>query len=353
VVMSLPGLFKEFAMLEAEGVKYKTRFLISDRAHLLFDFHKEVDGLKEISLGKDSIGTTRQGIGPCYANKIQRTGIRVGDLKFFDKVFTVKFKELVASAKKAYGEFPCDIEKELATYREYAQTIAPMVVDTIPYLYHAIESGKRILVEGANANMLDIDFGTYPFVTSSSPSVGGIGTGLGIPPQKVTQVIGIVKAYTTRVGHGPFPSEELGEVDDKLRTIGREFGTTTGRPRRCGWLDIVQLKYSHMINGITDIALTKLDVLTGFPEIKVVTQYMVGNTPLDGFPAQLETLAEVKVTYRTFPGWTEDISKMTAYENLPKNARDYVEAIESLLGVHITWIGVGPGREAIIVRKKN
>jgi len=332
-------------------VNYKGRFLISDRAHLLFDFHKTVDGLKEASLGKDAIGTTKQGIGPCYTNKIQRTGIRVGDLKHFD-VFTVKLKELVESSKKAYGDFAFDLDKELQIYKDYSAKIASMVIDTVPYLYNKISEGKSILVEGANANMLDIDFGTYPYVTSSNPSVGGIGTGLGIPPQKVTKVIGIVKAYTTRVGHGPFPTEETGDIGDSLRSIGKEFGTTTGRARRCGWLDIVQLKYSHMINGITDIALTKLDVLTGFNEIKMAVSYTIDGKPVDGYPAQLETLQKVHVNYRTFPGWTENISNLTEYSKLPKNARDYVEAVESLLGVHVTWIGVGAARDAVIERKR-
>lgn len=350
VVVNLPGFFKELESLDKEKVDYSGRFFISDRAHLLFDLHKIVDGLKEVQLGKDAIGTTKQGIGPCYSHKMQRIGIRVGDLKVFEEVFPAKLRDLVESSRKAYGHFEYDIEGEIAKYREYAKKVAPMIIDTVPYLYNSIKSGKKILVEGANAHMLDIDFGTYPYVTSSNPTVGGIGSGLGIPPQKLSQVIGIVKAYTTRVGSGPFPTEELGATGDSLRKIGHEFGTTTGRPRRCGWLDIVQLRYSHMVNGITDIALTKLDVLSGFPEIKIGTSYILDGKEVDGYPSQIDALQNVKVTYQTLPGWTEDITKVRSYEELPKNARDYVELIEKLLGVHITWIGVGPGREAIVER---
>jgi len=306
--------------------------------------------LKEAALGKDAIGTTKQGIGPCYSDKYQRTGIRVGDLKHFDKVFVPKFKDLVASTQKAYGNFQCDVNKEIEVYRELSPKILPMIVDTIPYLAHALKNGKRILVEGANAHMLDIDFGTYPYVTSSSPTVGGIGTGLGIPPQKLGQVIGIVKAYTTRVGFGPFPTELLGELGERVRKIGHEFGTTTGRARRCGWLDIAQLQYSHMVNGITDIALTKLDVLTGFTELKIGTHYTIDGKPVDGYPAQIETLEQAQVVYETHPGWNEDISNIKKFEDLPENARKYVLRVETLLGIHVTWIGVGPGREAVIER---
>jgi len=350
VVINLPGLFEEFKLLDSRGVKYNGRFLISDRAHLLFDFHKLVDGIKEVSLGKDAIGTTKQGIGPCYANKTQRTGIRVGDLRHFDNVFVPKFKELVADSIRQFGEFKCDVDAEIARYRDFAAKVLPMVIDTVPYLYKALSSGKKMLVEGANATMLDIDFGTYPYVTSSSPCVGGIGTGLGIPPQKVGQVIGIVKAYTTRVGFGPFPSEETGEIGEKMRSIGKEFGTTTGRARRCCWLDIVQLKYSHMINGITDVALTKLDILTGFPEIKVATKYTLNGHDVDGYPACLDDLQHVKVTFETLPGWVEDISNCRAFNDLPQNAKAYVLAVEKYIGVHVTWIGVGAARDAVITR---
>jgi len=244
------------------------------------------------------------------------------------------------------------VEKEINTYREHAAKVLPMVIDTVPYLSTALKQGKRLLVEGANAHMLDIDYGTYPFVTSSSPTVGGIGTGLGIPPQKVGQVIGIVKAYTTRVGFGPFPTELKGDLGDKMTEIGREYGTTTGRKRRCGWLDLVQLQYANMVNGITDIALTKLDVLTGFDPLKIATTYLVKGKPLDSFPAQIETLEQVEVVFETLPGWKEDISKAKKFSDLPENARKYVERVEALMGVHVTWIGVGASRDAVIERPK-
>lgn len=350
VVVNLPGLFKEFETLEASNINFKGRFFISDRAHLLFDFHKQVDGMKEVSLGKDAIGTTKQGIGPCYSNKTQRTGIRVGDLRHFDKVFVPKFKELVESAQKSYGHFECDVEKEINLYREYSEKILPMVIDTIPYLANNIKQGKRLLVEGANAHMLDIDYGTYPYVTSSNTTIGGVGTGLGIPPQKIGQSIGIVKAYTTRVGFGPFPTELTGEIEDKIRNIGHEFGTTTGRKRRCGWLDAVQLRYANMVNGITDIALTKLDILTGFDPLKIATSYLINGKPVEGFPAQIETLEQVEVVYESLPGWKEDISCAKKFSDLPENAQKYVLRVEELVGVHVTWIGVGAARDAIIVR---
>jgi len=227
-----------------------------------------------------------------------------------------------------------------------------MIIDSVSYLHNALQSGKRILVEGANANMLDIDFGTYPFVTSSSPISGGACTGLGIPPSAIGQTIGIVKAYTTRVGEGPFPTEELGDVGSYIRTTGREFGTTTGRPRRCGWIDIVQLKYTQMINGLTDIALTKLDILTGLNDIKIGVKYLIDGKEIHSMPAHVQDLSKVQVEYITVKGWSEDISKVREYEKLPENARKYVEMIEKLVSVHITWIGVGPERDEIIYREK-
>jgi len=330
-------------------ISYEGRFFLSDRAHVLVQVHKEVDGLREIQRGKEAIGTTRQGIGPCYASKMQRTGIRVSDLLHFD-VFKDKLHKLVEHAKREYGDFAYDIEKEIKEYEQLLPLIKPMIIDSVAYLNHAIKSGKRVLVEGANANMLDIDFGTYPYVTSSSPITGGACTGLGIPPASIGQTIGIVKAYTTRVGEGPFPTEDHGETGDKMRSIGHEFGTTTGRPRRCGWLDVVQLRYSHMINGLTDIALTKLDVLTGFHQLKIGVKYFLGDKEIPSMPAHIQDVAAVKVEYITMDGWLEDLSAIREYSKLPENARRYVEAIEKYLEVPITWIGVGPGREHIILK---
>jgi len=351
VVIHLPGLFSELKQLEEKKIHYEGRFFLSDRAHVVLQVHKEVDGIHEIIRGKEAIGTTKQGIGPCYATKMQRTGIRVSDLLHFD-VFKDKLHKLVDNAKREYGEFKYDINEEIKIYEDLLPKIRPMVVDSVTYLHNALKSGKRVLVEGANANMIDIDFGTYPYVTSSSCISGGACTGLGVPPCAIGQTIGIVKAYTTRVGEGPFPTEELGDIGAKLRNIGKEFGTTTGRPRRCGWLDIVQLRYSNMINGLTNIALTKLDVLSGFAQIKIGVKYLIDGNEVPSMPAHVQDVSRVQVEYGTLDGWKEDLSNIREYEKLPVNARKYVELVEELLGVHITWIGVGPSRDAIIHRRK-
>jgi len=318
---------------------------------VLLQIHKQVDGLHEIQRGKEAIGTTRQGIGPCYTTKMQRSGIRVSDLLHFD-IFKDKVHKLVENLKREYGDISYDVDAEIKTYEELLPKVRPMIVDSVNYLNNAIKSGKRILVEGANANMLDIDFGTYPYVTSSSCATGGACTGLGIPPSAIGQTIGIVKAYTTRVGEGPFPTEELGDTGANIRNIGKEFGTTTGRPRRCGWLDIIQLKYSHMINGLTDIALTKLDVLSGFAQIKIGIKYLIDGKEIPSMPSHVKDVSRVQVEYITVDGWKEDLSNIREFEKLPENARKYVELIEKLLEVPITWIGVGPARDAIIWRNK-
>jgi adenylosuccinate synthase len=336
-------------------VNYNGRILISDRAHLLFDFHKIIDGKKEEAAKgtSDFIGTTRQGIGPCYSTKMQRTNIRVGDLLYFEQVVPHKLKNLVEAAKKSFGDFEYDIEAELTKYRQYAELLKPMIIDTIVYLNKAIKSGKKVLIESANATMLDIDFGTYPFVTSSSPSIGGAFTGLGVPPSVVNRSIAIVKAYTTRVGEGPFLTEDFTEAGKQMRERGFEFGTTTGRARRCGWLDIVQLRYCHMINGWTDIAITKLDILSGFDEIKVCMAYKgKDGKVMESYPAQIQALDGATADWKIVKGWKEDISGARKFEDLPKAAQDYCLLIEELLGVPVSWIGVGAERDAIITRGK-
>jgi len=347
VVVHLPGLLKEFKLLEERKINYDKRFFLSDRAHLLFEVHKVIDGIRETERGKDAIGTTKQGIGPCYSNKMQRSGIRVGDLRDFEG-FSQKLRRLVLECQKQYGQFPYDVEAEIRTYKELWPKIEPMIIDSVSFLNNALKTGKKCLVESANAIMLDIDFGTYPYVTSSSPATGGACTGLGIPPSAIGDVIGIVKAYTTRVGEGPFPTEDLGPAGSQIRNIGREFGTTTGRPRRCGWLDMVQLRYGQMINGMTHVAITKLDVLSGFEELKIGTEYVINGKKIDSMPSTVNELAKVKVNYITMPGWKEDISQVRAYKDLPENARKYIEAVEKLLEVPVKWIGVGAGREAIV-----
>ncbi|KAL6751939.1 Adenylosuccinate synthetase [Haematococcus lacustris] len=355
VVLHLPGMFEEIEGLKKRGIKIDGRLFISDRAHLLFDLHKEIDGLREAELaglGKQ-IGTTKRGIGPAYASKATRNGLRVCDILNLDS-FADKLRKLAMDGSKRFGDgFTYDVEKDIAYYRQLAEVVRPYITDTIDYLNTAYESGQRILIEGANATMLDLDFGTYPYVTSSNPSIGGIATGLGLAPNKYEALIGVVKAYTTRVGSGPYPTELFGTLAEELREVGREYGTTTGRPRRIGWMDIPALRYVARINGLTHINLTKLDVLDKLAEIKVATAYHTpdGRT-LASVPADLETLESVQVQYETLPGWQQDISKVREWADLPQAARDYVQRIEQLSGVYIKWIGVGPGRDAIVVKPR-
>jgi len=353
VVLHLPTFFEELKSLDQQGVSYEGRIKISDRAHLVFDFHFEVDGKLEEEAQKgttdQSIGTTKKGIGPCYTAKVARMGIRVSDLAFPDK-FRDKLVAMVNHYKRIFPNLtPVDISAEVAKYtQDYYGRIKPLILDSIHYLYHALQTGKRIMVEGANATMLDVDFGTYPYVTSSNCTIGGACTGLGLPPTKIGATIGIVKAYTTRVGAGPFPTELNESVGEQLRAEGHEFGTTTGRPRRCGWLDLVALKYSHAINGFTCLNLTKLDVLSTLDEIKLGVAYKINGEIISSFPASLEVLSKVEVVYETFPGWKCDISKTTHFENLPKEAQNYTKRIEEILACPITWIGIGPGREEML-----
>ncbi|KAE8725809.1 Adenylosuccinate synthetase [Hibiscus syriacus] len=353
VVVHLPGLFKEIDGLEVNGVNCKGRILVSDRAHLLFDFHQVVDGLREAELNKSFIGTTRRGIGPCYASKMNRNGIRVSDLRHMD-TFPQKLHNLLSDANSRFPDFNYTQEmlrEEVENYKRYAERLEPFIADTVQVMNESIALKKKILVEGGQATMLDIDFGTYPFVTSSSPSAGGICTGLGIAPRVVGDLIGVVKAYTTRVGSGPFPTEILGQGGDILRFAGQEFGTTTGRPRRCGWLDIVSLKFCCQINGFSSLNLTKLDVLSDLPEIKLGVAYkQADGTPVQSFPADLQLLEQLKVEYEVLPGWQSDISSIRNYSDLPKAARQYVERIEELVGVPIHYIGIGPGRDALIYK---
>lgn len=352
VVLHLPGLFKEMAELEAKGVNLDGRLVVSDRAHLLFDMHMEVDGLRESELagtGKQ-IGTTKRGIGPAYSSKATRNGLRVCDLKH-PVTFAEKLRKLAMDGKKRFEDMSYDVEEDIAMYTSLAAKLKPYVGDTIELLNDAYDQGKRILIEGANATMLDIDFGTYPYVTSSNPAIGGIANGLGLAPSKYDAVVGVVKAYTTRVGAGPYPTEIHGQLASELREVGGEYGTTTGRPRRIGWMDIIALRYVIRINGFTHLNITKLDVLDGLDEIQVGVGYHLPNGERVGsMPADLETLEQLQVDYETLPGWKSDISKIRKWEELPLNARKYVERIEKLSGVPVKWIGVGPGRDAIVIK---
>ncbi|CAA7271080.1 unnamed protein product [Cyclocybe aegerita] len=349
VVVHVPSFFKELDALQSQGLDCTGRLFISDRAHLVFDFHQIVDGLKEVELGGSSIGTTKKGIGPAYSGKASRSGLRVHHL-FDHETFAQKFRKIVEGRFKRYGYFEYDTEGEIVRYKELAERLRPYIIDSVAYIHQAISSGKKVLVEGANALMLDLDFGTYPYVTSSSTAIGGVCTGLGIPPKMIGHTIGVVKAYTTRVGGGPFPTEQLNDTGVHLQEVGREYGTTTGRRRRCGWLDLVVLKHSTLINGYDSFNLTKLDVLDQLAEIKIAVEYTVDGKELSGFPADLELLDKVEVEYVTLPGWQSSIENITSYDALPENCKKYVEFIEESTKVPVKWIGVGPGRENMIIK---
>lgn len=350
VVLHVPTLFKELKSLHDVGMNTDGRLKISDRAHLLFDFHMLIDGGQEKKRGDANIGTTKKGIGPCYSSKINRNGIRVGELLDWDH-FEARYRGLVGDLQAQF-KFEYDLEEELGRYKEYRDTLEPMIIDSVQYINEAHEAGKTILAEGANAALLDIDFGTYPYVTSSSTAAGGICTGLGIAPRKVDSTIGIVKAYTTRVGSGPFPTELECDVGEELRQVGREWGTTTGRPRRCGWLDIPVVRYSHFLNGYSSINITKLDVLDGLDEVKVGVAYVVDGKRLPNgqMPSTLSGLSKVEVEYETMPGWKTDISQIIEYDDLPAAAKNYLNRIEELLKVPVSWVGTGPGRDAMVTK---
>lgn len=352
VVLHVPKLMDELTALRDKGLpNVDSRILISDRAHLLFDYHQIVDGLREVERGRGKIGTTGRGIGPCYSSKANRTNMRVGDLRHF-RAFPAAFRRSLASKHKRFNHFDYDVRAEIARYYEYAQTLEPNITDTVAVLNRAVSGGSHaVLIEGANAALLDIDFGTYPFVTSSNCTAGGVCTGLGMPPRAIDIVVGVVKAYTTRVGQGPFPTELHNELGQLLQKEGHEYGTTTARPRRCGWLDTFMLNYTHSLNGYTEICLTKLDVLSHFDTLKIGTGYVVRGRKMTYYPASLSLLGEAEVEFLEMPGWKGvDISNVREFEDLPENAQAYVLQVEKLIGVPIRYIGVGPGREAVILR---
>jgi adenylosuccinate synthase len=418
VVVHIPTLMKELESLKEFDPRAIERVFISTRAHILFDSHQIIDGILESEQGSNSIGTTKRGIGPCYSAKAIRNGLRFGDLLHFEE-FERRLRELIQWSQKRFGD-PRDkdrpeqlalrkalkeyntkmafdpeggtkggvsnIEEEIERYRRFADLLRPQIVDSVTLIHEDISRGYKVLVEGANAALLDIDFGTYPFVTSSSTTIGGVCTGLGVPPQKIDNVIGVVKAFTTRVGSGPFPTELQNEmqtledfigeyvgkdmsverkghssgayelktgqrvkVGEMFQEVGHEYGTTTGRRRRCGWLDIPLVKYSALINGFDSLNITKLDVLTGLKQIRVAISYRNKQMtevrlPRGYFPSHLEDLKEVCCEYETLEGWTEDISNCTCWDELPTNAKRYVLRIQELCDIPVSWVGVGPDR---------
>ncbi|MGL5652448.1 MAG: adenylosuccinate synthase [Paraclostridium sp.] len=353
IVFDPKGFLEELAKLNADNIDTKN-IKISDRAHVIFPYHKELDALAEEARGDNKIGTTKKGIGPCYMDKTERSGIRICDLMDKD-VFAKKLKAQIDAknkiVKNIYGAEEFDFDAIYNEYLGYAEQIRSYVDDTSVVVYEAIKAGKKVLFEGAQGTLLDLDLGTYPFVTSSHPTSGGFSVGAGVGPNMIKDVVGIVKSYTTRVGEGPFVTELNDETGDKIRTQGREFGTTTGRARRCGWFDAVIVRYAARVNGLTSISLMLLDVLTGFDTVKICTSYKMGDKVLREFPASLEDLAKCEPIYEELEGWSEDLTGMETYEELPENAKKYIAKIEELVGVNVDMVSVGPNRAQTIVRK--
>ena len=354
VVLDPEGFLTEVEKLEKEGICTKN-IRISDRTHLIFPYHKGLDDLAERSRGDNQIGTTKNGIGPCYMDKVERSGIRICDLMdedVFREKLSHQLKRKNNVIEKIYGGQAFDEDEMIETYLAYAEKLRPYVEDTTVRLYDSVKAGKKVLFEGAQGTLLDIDFGTYPFVTSSHPISGGFAVGTGIGPNMIEEVLGIAKAYTTRVGKGPFVTEQDNETGDSIRKAGNEFGTVTGRPRRCGWFDAVMVKYSARINGMTSIALMLLDVLTGIDELKICTGYEIRGEKVEHFPASLKDLDDAEPVYETFQGWKEDITGAQSFDDLPENAKKYVDRIEELVEVPVKIVSIGPKRSQTIVRDR-
>lgn len=345
-VVHLPNLCTEITTLEKQGLLVRNRVLISDRAHLLFEYHREIDALQEKRKGANSIGTTKRGIGPCYSDKISRRGIRAGDA-LYPEILRKKLSSLAPQILEEYG-IAIDIEKEISNIEMSLEMVKGNIIDTSVYLENEEIQNNNILIEGAQAFALDIDFGTYPFVTSSSITTAGMGNGCGISPRKFTEVIGVLKAYCTRVGEGPFPSELVGEEEEYLRKKGGEFGATTGRPRRCGWLDLLMIKDFVRINQPDCWNITKLDILDSFEKIGVVTGYTINGQTVTTLPAQVEQVEKIEPIIEYLEGWKEDISQCKTRSSLPRNAQKYLDFIEGFTGVNIKYIGVGADNSSLI-----
>ena len=351
VVVDPGALIEEMDLLEQKGVSL-AELKISDRAHMVMPYHKLLDGLSEEGAGDALIGTTKRGIGPCYTDKASRSGLRMCDLlsdSFAQKLKTVldQKNEIIT---KIYGKEPLAFEPMLEAFMGYRERLRPHISDTVSLLHSYHKQGKKLLFEGAQGMLLDIDFGTYPYVTSSHPISGGVSIGTGLPPAALTEVVGVVKSYTTRVGMGPFVTELNDETGETIRKKGHEYGATTGRPRRCGWLDLVIVDFSVRINGITTIALSRMDTLGGFDTVKVCVAYDIDGKVTKDFPASLDDLAKAKPVYKEFEGWSSDISHVRRFEDLPKAAQTYIEFIENETGVKAGMIGVGPERSECILR---
>jgi len=354
VVFDPEGFLKEIEKLEEQGIP-TDNIKISDRAHVILPYHRTIDALTENARGEEMIGTTKKGIGPCYMDKVERSGIRICDLMdkelFIEKV-SKQIERKNEIIEKIYGGDKLDKKEIIDQYLIYAEKIRKYVDDTTVVLYESAKAGKKVLFEGAQGTLLDIDLGTYPYVTSSHPISGGFTVGAGIGPNMIEEVVGVIKAYTTRVGKGPFVTELDNEIGDRIRIAGNEFGTTTGRPRRCGWFDTVMVKYAARINGLTALSIMLLDVLSGFDKISICTGYKLGDKIIENFPASLETIGKCQPVYEVMDGWQEDITGCNFFEELPENARKYIERIEEIIGIPVKIISVGPKRKQTIVRER-
>ncbi len=351
VVIDPITLKKEITNIEQAGVAYKDRLLVARKAHLILPTHRYLDAATEAAKGKSKIGSTLKGIGPTYMDKTGRNGLRVGDIttaNFKQKYEALKAKHL--GLLKLYPAIDFDLAKEEAQWFESLETLKALpFVDGEYYINNAIKAGKKVLAEGAQGSMLDIDFGTYPFVTSSNTITAGVCTGLGIAPTQIGEVIGITKAYCTRVGSGPFPTELHGEVGEFLRKEGQEFGATTGRPRRCGWIDIPQLRYTIMLNGVTQLVITKIDILDKFESLQIGAQYQVNGATTNELPFDLCDQSITPV-YEEHTGWQQDLTKTTSFDDLPLTAKSYVHRLETLLEVPISIVSTGPNRKQLIIK---
>lgn len=349
VVIDPKVLFEEVDELQNYGISMGDRFFISDSAHITLPYHKQVDGARELSR---RLGTTQRGIGPTYVDKMGRIGIRTSDLLDFE-IFTEKLKKNAEEKnfilREFYKETGWDWQDTLEEFQRYGERLRPWITDTSLLINKALDEGKRILFEGAQGTLLDIDFGTYPYVTTSNASAGGVCTGLGIGPTRIQQVLGVAKAYTTRVGEGPLPTEFSPDLDEMMRIMGREYGATTGRPRRCGWLDALVVRKSVRVNGAESLAITKLDVLDGLERLRICVGYQYRGRTLSEFPNQIEVLQECEPVYEQLEGWQKETRAVRRIEDLPREARKYLNRIEELVGVKISIVSVGPRRDETIL----
>jgi len=352
VVIEPRALLEEIEEIRQRGIDLEDRLFISSAAHVILPYHRVLDQVKEKHRGEDAIGTTGRGIGPAYVSKVSRVGIRMADL-FHQEIFAEKLRDNLEDINEAlthvYKEDPIELDPILEESLEAAEKLCPFITNTASLLHEAVKSGDEILLEGAQGSLLDLDHGTYPYVTSSSPTSGGACTGTGLPPTAIDHVMGISKAYCTRVGNGPFPTELTGDTGELLREKGQEFGATTGRPRRCGWIDLVALKYAVNVNGIDELAITKMDVLDGQDDIKLCTEYRIDGKTTAEFSPDLYEIEQAEPVYRTLPGWKGEIRNCETFEDLPAEAKEYLKFVQEYLEVDLKVISTGPRRSETIV----